>query len=1009
MPLVDLDDPAELRARWSVLAAVAHATGFDRRWYADSGGWYHQDETGSDLRMVRLDGSRAVLFGFHTQHSGTAGADLLAGSPEWIGQPEVKTRMAAGRLGFVYGSFNGTWARADYPGDPWQPLDDGFAPIAQWVTSDEDAARELIEWAAEWADYLGGLDELLPFGVAVIRTAASGGLTGDVLRDLFSRLGIGPRSPQDPDLRAALVAAMAFGDGIVAEGAVNAENLGRSGRMSAGYTPAAYAEPTSPPGYPERAGNAAPSEFAEPIGYAEPSEYAEPEQNAAPGGYAEPSGYAEPGRDTAGAEPMGFAPEFASETTGFVEPVEDGEEESFYVPPGVSPFTGLPIEDGDQMIGEPITPEPPITPFRAEPPLHSEPPFTPEPPPYQPDPEPEPRRDADTYGVTGKKHRRFGRKKKHEDGDALAVLGLVGPQPDEQDQYGPGQHDQVQPGAAPYEQAHPDQSQYEQPHPGQGNGQQPHPGQGQYEQGQPGHGLFGQGQPGQDQYGQGQPGQHDQGEPGRTPHGEQTRPASAPRQYTQPQYGHYQDDGDTQHSPEQYLGDRRLPATEPPRVGGPVEDGEDFYASLFADAPAAASYTPDVPTDVAPDWSADAPSPFTPLTNTPAPDADDTGVLPPIEDPPTAAHPSPFAEADQAPPAWSPESPTPQAAQNSPFAPPPPTEAAQTTPEWTSPEPDQPAQQDEHPSPFAPSVDQAPQPSPFAPAAPTEAAQTAPEWSPPQPDQPAQQDEHPSPFAPSVDQAPQPSPFAPAAPTEAAPPSPFASAGEVSGDDDAPTAEIEAVVDGDAAPADDAPEVEQLSGPVDAHGDDEEPRAVDGDADVQQLEGADSEVPASDVDPAVEDRGGDSEITAGLQAVDDDEDEDEYYPSDVSPFAQPNEQDDGYERGTPLLTDGFRSIDPADLQPGEHGYEFGGEIFPRRTHRRRRLDRRPTAGDPTPTTEPMKLPSPHRRRDPSPRTNPRHAHATRVRRSRRLPQLPTAGPKRPQPTPTHSQMPHRTS
>jgi hypothetical protein len=43
MPLVDLDDPAELRARWSALAAVAHATGFDRRWYADEDGWYHQD------------------------------------------------------------------------------------------------------------------------------------------------------------------------------------------------------------------------------------------------------------------------------------------------------------------------------------------------------------------------------------------------------------------------------------------------------------------------------------------------------------------------------------------------------------------------------------------------------------------------------------------------------------------------------------------------------------------------------------------------------------------------------------------------------------------------------------------------------------------------------------------------------------------------------------------------------------------------------------------------------
>ncbi|MDX6292918.1 MAG: hypothetical protein QOH50_1993, partial [Kribbellaceae bacterium] len=211
MPLVDLDDPEELRARWSALAAVAHATGFDRRWYADEQGWYHQDETGSDLRMVMLDGERSVLFGLHTEHSRTAGSDLLAGSPGWIGQPEVQQRLAAGRLGFVYGSFGGTWARAAYPGDPWQPLDDGFLPIATWLTSDEEAAEELIEWAAAWADYPGGLDELRPVGIALIRTAATTGITSDSLVDLFDRLRVGPHSPRHPDLGAALIAAEQFG------------------------------------------------------------------------------------------------------------------------------------------------------------------------------------------------------------------------------------------------------------------------------------------------------------------------------------------------------------------------------------------------------------------------------------------------------------------------------------------------------------------------------------------------------------------------------------------------------------------------------------------------------------------------------------------------------------------------------------------------------------------------------------------------------------------------------
>lgn len=209
MPLVDLDTPEELRARWTALAAVAHATGFDRRWYADEEGYHHQDETGSVLRMVQLD-DKAVLFGFHTQHSRTAGSDLLAGSPDWIGQPEVKRRLGAGELGFVYGAVNGTWARASYPGDPWQPLDDGFAPIGQWITSDSESAREMIEWVAEWTDYLGGLDELEPAGVRLIRTAASSGITAGALAEFFDVFGIDPRSPLQPDLPAGVVAADDF-------------------------------------------------------------------------------------------------------------------------------------------------------------------------------------------------------------------------------------------------------------------------------------------------------------------------------------------------------------------------------------------------------------------------------------------------------------------------------------------------------------------------------------------------------------------------------------------------------------------------------------------------------------------------------------------------------------------------------------------------------------------------------------------------------------------------------
>ena len=210
MPLVDLDDPEELRARWSALAAVAHATGFDRRWYADADGYHHQDESASVLRMARLEDGRSVLWGFHTQHSQTAGEDLLAGSPEWIGQPEVRQRQTAGELGFVYGAFNGSWARASYPGDPWQPVDDGFGPIGEWISSDEAAADEMIEWVAGWCDYLGGLDELRPYGVELIRAAAGPGISASALAAFFGQFGIDPRSPVQPDLPAGVAAGEDF-------------------------------------------------------------------------------------------------------------------------------------------------------------------------------------------------------------------------------------------------------------------------------------------------------------------------------------------------------------------------------------------------------------------------------------------------------------------------------------------------------------------------------------------------------------------------------------------------------------------------------------------------------------------------------------------------------------------------------------------------------------------------------------------------------------------------------
>ncbi|MEI8406236.1 MULTISPECIES: hypothetical protein, partial [unclassified Kribbella] len=418
MPLVDLDDPEELRARWCALAAVAHATGFDRRWYADKDGYHHQDETASFLRMVRLDGGRSVLFGFHTQHSRTAGSDLLAGSPDWIGQPEVRRLISAGELGFVYGAFNGTWARASYQGDPWQPLDDGFAPIGQWITSDEEAAVEMIEWVAEWADYLGGLDELVPFGVQLIRSAE---ITVDVLGEFFDRFGIDPRSPVQPDLPAGVVAAEDFGRNV-----------------------------------------AVPEMLADEPDTAEVSVVEEV-------------------------------------VTGASEGPED--EESYVVPPGISPFTGQPIDDPVGYAEPPAAP-PAVapyvqTPYRAE-----------------------PARD-DNYGVVEKKQGWLRRRKQ-----------------DDAPEFEPAPPADVFPGG---------------------------PAPGTYlPEGEIGNGL---------------------------PYG-------------------------------------ALPSSEPPRVGGGVHEGEDFYASLFADAPAAAfqqeapapADAQDWETAEQPSWSdQDATSEYNPFTDDTAP------------------------------------------------------------------------------------------------------------------------------------------------------------------------------------------------------------------------------------------------------------------------------------------------------------------------------------------------------------------------------------------------------
>ncbi|MEU4293509.1 hypothetical protein AB0E63_35255 [Kribbella sp. NPDC026596] len=639
MPLVDLDDPEELRARWTALAAVAHATGFDRRWYADAAGYHHQDETASVLRMVRLGDGRTVLFGFHTQHSQTTGADLLAGSPDWIGQPEVRRRQSAGELGFVYGAFNGTWARASYPGDPWQPVEDGFAPIAQWITADEAAADEMIEWVAEWADYLGGLDELRPSGVELIRSISASGITAEALGAFFDRFEIDPRSPVQPDVRAG-----------VAAGADFTRNF------------------------------AVTENFADEPDTAEVSVVEDVVIGTSDG------------------------------------PPVDDEEESFVVPPGISPFTGQPIDEA-----------PPVAPYEQVPYRSTRdetPAATPnEQVPYRST------RDED-YGVTAKKQGWL-RRRKHDDT----------PESDSPD--APTPHQSRGPGADPSG------------HPGT------HP-SGGYPQGGPAPGTY-------------------------VPNGMTGTGLPSRSGY-----------------------DPTLPSAEPPRVGGGVHEGDDFYASLFADAPAAA-YQPEPPAPDAQDWETaeqpswsdqDATSEYNPFADDPTPSRPTTPPRAPdrewvggawingewVEDPTANTQPneSPFAHPNDSRPT---EPPLAHPADSRPTEPrvAHPADSRPTEPRVAHPADSQSAE-----SPFTRPADSQPTGSPFTPSADANATDLP--FAPPADPHPAAPFVSPdaaqstdSPFAPSADSQPSAPPFAA---------SPGAEDAE---DDEAPTAEIAAVLDADPA------------------------------------------------------------------------------------------------------------------------------------------------------------------------------------------------------------------
>ncbi|MCS7483296.1 proteophosphoglycan 5 [Umezawaea endophytica] len=145
---VDLPSPLEMRARWAAHSAVMAALGYGDSANADRGPWYYDDGGGNWAELHRLDGDRAVLLGHDHEYSdtyynlaaeyfGEDETDLLAGAPDWWGEPVRATEEPGRWIGFVYGYADGEWQRVPYD------LHDGFTSVNPPLVSDE-RCRELI-------------------------------------------------------------------------------------------------------------------------------------------------------------------------------------------------------------------------------------------------------------------------------------------------------------------------------------------------------------------------------------------------------------------------------------------------------------------------------------------------------------------------------------------------------------------------------------------------------------------------------------------------------------------------------------------------------------------------------------------------------------------------------------------------------------------------------------------------------------------------------------------------
>ena len=165
---VDLPSPREMRGRWAAFSAVMAALGYGDSSNADRGPWYYDDGGGNWAELHRLDGDRAVLLGHDHEYSetyyhlaaeyfGEEDTDLLAGAPDWWGEPVRATEEPGRWIGFVYGYEDGKWQRVEYD------LADGFESVDPPLVSDH-RCHELI---AAFTSESPAIDVLVAAGAEV--------------------------------------------------------------------------------------------------------------------------------------------------------------------------------------------------------------------------------------------------------------------------------------------------------------------------------------------------------------------------------------------------------------------------------------------------------------------------------------------------------------------------------------------------------------------------------------------------------------------------------------------------------------------------------------------------------------------------------------------------------------------------------------------------------------------------------------------------------------------------